>query len=1151
MAQADDQIAAFIRRWQHSEGGEHRTYVMFLTELCDLLEVERPVPDDEDYGFERRVDLVQWDGSLRRGRIDLYKRGCFVLEAKQGSFKPVPELPLIPGLAEIKEKRRKGKGHGVRESRTWDDSMMRARTQARRYAENLPHDEGIPPFLIVVDIGYSFELFANFSKTRFNYTQFPDGRRFRFKIADLADPEIRDRLRKVWTDPWALDPARESAKATRMIADRLARLAQSLEREDHAAKAVADFLMRCLFTMFAEDMGLLKARSFTELLLEHRADPPMLRNMLASLWRDMNTGSPFSAAIRDAVPHFNGALFANATVPALSPAQIDLLVEAAKADWREVEPAIFGTLLERALDVDERHKLGAHYTPRAYVERLILPTVMEPLRAEWDDVKTGALAASKAGDLEGAVKAVKDFHHRLCSVTVLDPACGSGNFLYVTLAQMKQLESEVIDLLTIELGERQDALDLSSHTVDPHQFLGIEKNQRAVPIAEMVLWIGHLQWYARSRPNFTAWPKPVLRQYGNIREGDAVLAWRSVQLARDEHGRPLSRWDGVSTKTDPVTGAEVPDETRRVEVEKYLGAKPAEWPQADFIVGNPPFIAGKDLRQELGDGYAEALWSVYGKRVPNAADFVMYWWHKAADKVRTGKAQRFGFITTNSLPQTFCRRVVERHMSGRYPIGLVFAIADHPWVKALNENEEEAVRDAAQVRVAMTVGVRGAAEGKLLRVIAERKGKDDAADVELEASFGTINADLTIGADVTGAMALRANERISSRGVSLHGSGFIVTPVQATALGLGRVTGLERHILAYRNGKDLTARPRGVMVIDLFGLDEEEVRRKFPEVYQWLLERVRPTRHAQDGNTADATQYAEAWWLFGKPRPELRKALAGLPRYIATVETAKHRVFQFLDAAIRPDNRIVAIATADAWHLGVLSSRMHVVWTLATGGLLEDRPIYTKSVCFDTFPFPDATEGQRGRIRALAEELDGLRKRQLAAHPDLTLTGLYNVLVKLRAGVVLSEDDRDVNDRGLVGTLRTLHDDLDRAVAESYGWPVDLSEPEILARLAALNKERRAEEIAGKIRWLRPEFQTAAGAVAPVARREADLDLVEGEAIAVLQPWPREWADQVRAVRDILPRLGPAPSVEEVARQFRNAKRERVADILEAMAILG
>ncbi|MBI3444536.1 MAG: class I SAM-dependent DNA methyltransferase, partial [Magnetospirillum sp.] len=225
LGNADDEaIAAFIKRWERSEGGEHRTYVMFLTELCDMLGVDRPDVLGDTYGFERRVDLIQWDGSTKHGRIDLYKRGSFVLEAKQGSFKPGSDPSGTP-------LKKKSKGHGVRESKTWDDAMMRARAQAKRYIDNLPAEEGIPPFLIVVDIGYSFELFADFTKTGRHYTQFPDTRRFRFQIGDLADPIIRDRLRKVWTNPWELDPSRVSARVTRDIADKLARLAQSLESD--------------------------------------------------------------------------------------------------------------------------------------------------------------------------------------------------------------------------------------------------------------------------------------------------------------------------------------------------------------------------------------------------------------------------------------------------------------------------------------------------------------------------------------------------------------------------------------------------------------------------------------------------------------------------------------------------------------------------------------------------------------------------------------------------------------------------------------------------------------------------------------------------------------------------------------------------------
>jgi hypothetical protein len=447
----------------------------------------------------------------------------------------------------------------------------------------------------------------------------------------------------------------------------------------------------------------------------------------------------------------------------------------------------------------------------------------------------------------------------------------------------------------------------------------------------------------------------------------------------------------------------------------------------------------------------------------------------------------------------------------------------------------------------MTVGSRGATEGRLLTVIAERAGTGDSADVMLSERRGTINADLTIGADVTRAHDLRANGSLCSPGVKLHGAGFIVTPEEARRLGLGRLPGLEDHILHYRNGKDLTARPRGVMVIDLFGLSEDQVRQRFPEVYQWVLERVKPER---DQNNEEYRRLN--WWLFGRRNTDLRNALAGLPRYIATVETAKHRVFQFLDAAIRPDNMLVNIASADAFHLGVLSSRIHVVWALAAGGRLGvgNDPRYNKTQCFDKFPFPDAPAAIQARIRALAEELDGLRKRQQAAFPDLTLTGMYNVLVKLRAGQVLDESDRAVNDKGLVGTLRLLHEDIDAAVAEAYGWPADLADDEILSRLVALNKSRWRDEVAGRILWLRPDYQLRGGA-AP-AQKTLEMAIEEpGAIVAERGIWPKTLPEQVRAIRAAIGRGGPSPSVETIARQFKGARRERVGEIVQALALMG
>jgi hypothetical protein len=348
------------------------------------------------------------------------------------------------------------------------------------------------------------------------------------------------------------------------------------------------------------------------------------------------------------------------------------------------------------------------------------------------------------------------------------------------------------------------------------------------------------------------------------------------------------------------------------------------------------------------------------------------------------------------------------------------------------------------VRIAMTVAGRDGSP-VLARVVTEPRTPDAehaAEGLVIEESFvGRIHEDLTGGAPVAEAKALKANDGICSPGMKLHGNGFIVTPEQ------WKVWKQPAVVHPYRNGRDLTEHPRGVMVIDLFGLTEEQVRKTHPAIYQHLLQTVKPER---DQNNDGTTR--KNWWIFGRNREDIRPALAGLPRYIATVETAKHRVFQFLDGLTVPDNMIIVIASNDAFHLGVLSSRAHVVWALAAGAVLGvgNTPRYSKSRCFDPFPFPESTEAQATVIRDLAEELDQHRKRAQAQ------------------GMGLTAQDA----QGLVSLLRELHRKLDTAVAEAYGWDVGLSEAEILERLVALNRTRAADEAKGEIRWLRPEFQS-------------------------------------------------------------------------------
>lgn len=1134
-----DPVAAFIARWKASGASERANFQPFLTELCGILGLEPPRgstndPSRDEYVFERSVTFHHPDGSNSTGRIDLYKRHCFVLEAKQGI---AAEEPALFDLAPPGGSGGKKKAAAVRGTARWSDLMLRARGQAEAYAKALPTEEGWPPFLIVCDVGHCFELFADFSGTGKHYVQFPDANGFRIPIEALTDPAICDRLRSVWTDPLALDPAHEKAKVTREVAAYLAELAKSLEAVGHAPASVARFLTRCLFTMFAQSVGLLPGETvFTDLLKDMRGRPERFKPMAEDLWRAMDTGS-FSPALRSDLRRFNGGLFASGAkggIEALpvNGLQLGLLIDAAERDWSQVEPAIFGTLLERALDRDERGRLGAHFTPRAYVERLILPTVMEPIREQWEAAKGAAVQLATGGDLEKARAEIRAFHKRLCELRILDPACGSGNFLYVTLEHMKRLEGEVIDLLR-DLGEAQETLGGAGFSVDPHQFLGIELNPRAQAVAEMVLWIGYLQWHYRTHGK-TAPAEPILRNFRNIECRDALLEYDAIEIVRDANGQARSVWDGKTFKTHPVTGEPIPDEAARIEVTQYKNPRAAKWPEADYIVGNPPFVAGKDFRAEFGSGKAEALWTAYPD-LPQAADIVMYWWHKAAELVARGKARRFGFITTNSMHQVFARRVVQAALAARRPVAMVFAIPDHPWVDGAGN---------AAVRIAMTVADAGKHDGRLLTVIEERAGRDGEVEVTLREQIGPILADLRIGADVASATPLLSNDALCSPGVKLHGAGFIVTPSQAETLGLGQIPELEKIIRPYRNGRDLTARPRGVMAIDLDGYSEDDVRSKFPAVYQWVFDNVRPHRLTNN------EEYRRVnWWLFGRRNTELRRALKGLPRYIATVETAKHRAFQFLDAKTLPDNMLVCIALDDAFFLGVLSSRIHARWALQAGGRLGvgNDPRYNKTVCFDPFPFPMTSPAQQARIRQLAEEIDQHRKARLAANPELTLTGLYNVLEIERAGLPMTTKDRAIHQQGQVAILRALHDDLDAAVSEAYGWPANLSEEETLTRLAALNRARSEAEMRGEVIWLRPEFQTSVVRKA----KAAQLDLAAPEAKRQRTSWPAELSEQVLSVRRVLAAEAQPLNVADVAKRYQRAPKARIESTLATLAALG
>ena len=1123
-------VDTFIERWSQARGGAERAnYQMFLTELCEALGLPRPDPasDDtrtNDYVFERGVKRRESEGLASTLRIDLYKRGCFILEAKQSraAHRDDGQGTLFKADETASTAASQGK---------WDVLMRNARRQAEDYVFRLPADHAAPPFIIVCDVGYVFEVYADFSGSGRAYSHFPDRKGFRVRLEDLRDAKIVKRLKAIWTEPLSLDPTRESARVTRQIAERLAEVSKRLEKK-HPAEEVAHFLMRCIFTMFAEDVDLLPRGRFTALLKDQLDHPESFAPMLQSLWKSMDAPeyeNRFYAGFGLHLRHFNGSLFKNAKAFPLGREEIGELLAASSHDWRYVEPAIFGTLVEQALEPGERRKLGAHYTPRSYVERLVEVTVMEPLRADWNVALIKAGDARERGDAahsssaerdsakREAVAAIRAFHHQLCTTRVLDPACGTGNFLYVSLELMKRLEGEVLEALA-ELGETEG---IGFETVDPHQFLGIELNVRAAAIAELVLWIGYLQQHYRNSVEHPA--EPILKAFCNIQQKDAVLTW-----------------DGYP---------ELQFELREgVAVQVYPNARRPDWPEAEFIVGNPPFIGGKDLRSRMMIGYAEALWKAH-KAMNESADFVMYWWDRAAELLTRKKTalRRFGFVTTNSISQVFQRRVMERHMNAKAPVSIIFAVPDHPWTKA--------TKDSAAVRIAMTAVRSGSHEGELREVASEAKLDTDNPTLDFISRTGKINSDLTLGVDVNRASPLLANKGLCVNGMKPLGAGFIVSEVEARHLGLGTRLNADAHIRPYRNGRDLTAYPRGVYAIDFWGMTPVEVRHAFPEAYQHLLATVKPERDeaARRSPTRDAQEYAERWWTFCKPRQELREFSSNVTRVLVTVQTAKHRIFQFLPTEIMPDQKLMVIGSDSADLMAILSSQIHTAWTLRTCSWLGmgNDSVYVKVRTFDPFPFPDPSDALRTTLRDLGEELDATRKTVQAEHPDLTLTGLYNVLEKIRAGTPLDAKDQDVKERGRVLILKDLHDQIDRATADAYGWPHDLSDEQILEQLVALNAERAAEEAAGHVRWLRPDYQIqrfAKGAAAKSGR----LDL--GETVVAIDKslpvFPKDKGEQAMAIHAVLEAAHRPMDAAAVSRAFKGGGKRIEQRVVQALSTL-
>jgi hypothetical protein len=1038
----------FIERWLGSSGGRERSNLpTFISGLCKMLDVDAPLDPASKgvlgrYEYEGPVPNASVRAekvSANTGFIDLYKEGCFILEAKQSYLKAGQSEP------------------DTKEGSRYDLHMRGAYQQARNYAVNIPADRPGVPFLIVCDIGRAFEIYFDWAGNGRGYEPFPDAQSYRITLDQLANADIQKRFRGIWTAPESVDPRKISADVTRRVAVNLAMVSETLEgtlrRNTSLTPAeratqiqeASLFLMRILFCMFAEDVELLPKDSFKQFLERTLDKDELFARQLENLWQNMgqaNKTDRFADAVEAQVPYFNGGLFRNPAVFPLIKSDRELLHNAAGAQWKNVEPAIFGTMLEKALGKD-RAKLGAHYTPRKYVEFLVRATFIDDLEVEWTAVEDVA----REGKADEALSQASTFHDKLASLKILDPACGTGNFLYVSMELMLKIEARLI-VLVRDLGGQ------ASQRIDPRQFFGLELNTGAAKITELVLWIGWLRQRMADPQN--AIPDPVLATLETINLGS------------------LDSFDSVvrhHIETVPETGL------------SYLGEPdsdnpgPPDWPEADYIVGNPPFTGGGSIRKEQGDDYAELLWAANPDVAPSA-DLVMHWWNRAAAILQMPgtRLKRFGFVTTSSITQEFSRRVIAQHLNA---ISIIMAVPNHPWVKLSREEKIKGVKRAAEadlkmakmaaVRIAMTVAEAGAGkEGRLFEVESESALDTDNPEIcffNNEGTVGIINADLSVGADVTRAIALKANAEISVRGVELHAKGYVIDAITENVWRRENPEFYSAYVKPYISSNDLLSTYGDRYIADFSDLSEKDVRMQAPRFYDHLLTTAKEGR-----KTNSVKSRRELWWRLALPHVDLRDLLDNSDCYIATVVTAKYRWFTMVSAKYVPDQSIMAIGLSDHYSLGILSSRIHVVWSVRVGGKLGagNDPRYNNTKIFDPFPFPIVTSKQSTDIADIAEELEHHRKEALSKTPSLSMTEIYNLRAAINAG---HEVDRERATKARARAIDELHRKLDTAVADAYGWPADLAPAEIVARLIALNAERAKEEAEGNIRWLRPDYQ--------------------------------------------------------------------------------
>lgn len=988
--------AEFIAKWHNNPLKERASYQLHFLDLCELVGAEKPSPQTENtYCFERGASRT----GAGHGWADVWKQGYFAFEYKAN-----------------------GK------------NLETALKQLMTYALALDN----PPLLVVCDTDI-IQIHTHFTGTPSEVHT--------IALADIGQHDNLNKLKALFTQPDYFRPKVTTHAVTIEAANRLGKIADRLNHAGNTPLQTAHFLIQCVFCMFAEDAKLLPEKLFETVLDKSNPDGTKAQARLTQLFQAMQTGGDF--AMID-IPWFNGGLFADINVPMLTTADVVELLGAARMDWRAIEPAILGTLFERGLNPAMRSQLGAHYTDPETINKIIYPVIVEPLMHDWQGVKAqiaeqmtlwhaGGKGSKKA--FEQANTLFIELLETIKHYRVLDPACGSGNFLYLSLKALKECEHR-INLEAEGLGlQRQLGIESS-----PANVMGIEINPYAAELARVTVWIGELQWMLDH--GYALRTNPILQTLNHIVQQDALIQFND---------------DGTTHET--------------------------QWPACTVIVGNPPFLGDKKMLSELGEDYTLALRKRYKGRIAGGADLVTYWFEKARYLIETGHCQRAGLVSTNSIRGGSNRKVLSRIIETTQ---IFNTWSDEPWVNA-----------GAAVRVSLVCFGHSAQPSQLNgqpvnAIFADLTAQSESTDNRV---------------DVTTAKPLAENKGIAFIGTQKGGAFDIAGDLAREWLKQPNPNGRPNSdvVRPWANGMDITRRPSDTWIIDFNNMSEADAS-LYELPFAYVIENIKSVR---TGNREERS--GEKWWLHQRSRPDMRQAMKGQLRYIITPRVSKHRMFAFMDACVLPDSATVAITRSDDTTFGILESRFHKVWALALGTALEDRPRYTPSTTFDTFPFPQgmspadtapvdrATMRKMGFVPVLGEiggnpedfklylpfetpvtpvcedkanfalrrtiaeaafELNKLRNNWLNPKEwvEWERTG-YELFAKFPMRTVAKAGfENELKKRTLTNLYNAMpawlvnaHAELDKAVATAYGWTdytPEMPDSEILARLLSLNEAR-------------------------------------------------------------------------------------------------